>query len=381
MRCVPAHDFTLSKAMAWRSAIADDPPYQRESSIWSLEKQQLFIDSLLNGYDVPKIYLHDLRGKHPTRVYAVVDGKQRLSAIWGFLTDAFPLAPDFRVEPANLPDLPAGVGHPAPGQCFSQLDPAWQRELRRTYLAVVLIRNATEHDIEDLFARLNNGEPLNAAERRNAMGGDAVRLIRRIAEHAFFTARGASARSRYRHHDAAARMLILEAAHAEGAGPLPDLRGRALDDFVRAQRRIGRERGRQVAARVESVLDRMADVFSAGDPLVASQQAWIGSYLVTRSVDWDRAGDSAGARLNEALRQLHADRRAELDRAEAEQDPRLRELTELLHAGSYDAGSLERRRALQLGLLRQRAPELPFLAINEEDSSRPGLVGATGGRL
>ena len=68
MRCVPAHDFTVAKALAWRSAIADDPPYQRPSAVWSLAKQQLFIDSLINGYDVPKIYLHDLRGKHPTRV-------------------------------------------------------------------------------------------------------------------------------------------------------------------------------------------------------------------------------------------------------------------------------------------------------------------------
>ena len=50
------------KAYLWRSAIQEKPPYQRESSVWSLEKQQLFIDSLLNGYDVPKIYLHDLRG-------------------------------------------------------------------------------------------------------------------------------------------------------------------------------------------------------------------------------------------------------------------------------------------------------------------------------
>ena len=66
-------------------AIDENAPYQREGAVWSLEQQQLFIDSLLNGYDVPKIYLHDLRGKHPTKVYAIVDGKQRLTTIWRFL--------------------------------------------------------------------------------------------------------------------------------------------------------------------------------------------------------------------------------------------------------------------------------------------------------
>src|SRR5919106_4807296 len=178
MRCVPAPDFNLAKAQAWRSAIADDAPYQRESSIWSLEKQQLFIDSLLNGYDVPKIYLHDLRGRHPTRVYAVVDGRQRLTAIWRYLRGEFGLAPDFRIEPANLPELPPRVRHPAPGDRFADLDPPWQRVLRETHLTVVLIQNATEEDIDFIFFRLNNGEPLNAAEKRNALGGDAARMVR-----------------------------------------------------------------------------------------------------------------------------------------------------------------------------------------------------------
>ena len=37
-----------------------DPPYQRETGVWSKEKQQLFIDSLINKFDVPKIYFHDI---------------------------------------------------------------------------------------------------------------------------------------------------------------------------------------------------------------------------------------------------------------------------------------------------------------------------------
>src|SRR5918999_6479996 len=105
MRCVTARDFTVGKALAWRSSIEENAPYQREGAVWSTEQQQLFIDSLLNGYDVPKIYLHDLRGQHPTKVYAVVDGKQRLNTIWRFLGDSFPLAPDFHALESNLPDL------------------------------------------------------------------------------------------------------------------------------------------------------------------------------------------------------------------------------------------------------------------------------------
>src|SRR5688572_31542131 len=189
MRCVPAHDFTVMKAYLWRSAINEKPPYQRESSVWSLEKQQLFIDSLLNGYDVPKIYLHDLRGIEETKVYAVVDGKQRLTTIWRFLTNEFPLAPDFRIEPNNYPELPAEAVPPAAGMLFRDMDPIWQEVLKSTFLAVVLIQNAREEDIEDLFSRLNNGEPLNAAEKRNAMGGEMARLVREVAARPFFQER------------------------------------------------------------------------------------------------------------------------------------------------------------------------------------------------
>lgn len=162
MRCVPAHPFTVGKALAWRSAIDVDPPYQRPADAWDLLRRQRFIDSLLNGFDVPKFYLHDVRGgDRPTIAYTVVDGKQRLTAIWSYLADGFGLADDFVSSGA-----PPGLEHARPptgGARFSDLDPGWQVALRRTYLSVVLIQDATLDEIEELFARLNSGVPLAAA--------------------------------------------------------------------------------------------------------------------------------------------------------------------------------------------------------------------------
>jgi hypothetical protein len=167
MRCVPAHAFTVAKAWAWRTAIDDDPPYQRRGDLWSLAQQQRFIDSLLNGYDVPKFYLHDLRGIEPTKVYAVVDGKQRLHAIWTFLGDGYGLAADFRLESGPPPTLLA-VGRPRAGMRFSDLDPGWRAALLGTYLSVVLIQDADLADIDELFARLNDGVPFHLSQRTAA---------------------------------------------------------------------------------------------------------------------------------------------------------------------------------------------------------------------
>lgn len=341
MRCVPARDFTVAKAMAWRSAIDDDPPYQREGSVWSIDKQQLFIDSLLNGYDVPKIYLHDLRGQVPTKVYTVVDGKQRLTTIWRFLADQFALADDFAIVPANLPDLPPGVPEPRAGQRYSAFDPRWKEVLRRTYLAVVLIQNATVDDIEDLFSRLNNGEPLNVAEKRNAMGGQMAELVRRVAGHEFFTSHLGYNNVRYRHFELAARILLIEQADPDGGAPIPDLRSRALDAFVNTNRKLSPAARGALLARVTERLDTMAGVFEPDDSLLARQSHPLLYHLFIRSVV---LVDPAAVRdLRSFIEAFQRSRLEELERPDGRPDPELVEFTHLMQHGTNDARSLARR--------------------------------------
>jgi hypothetical protein len=343
MRCVPAHYFTIAKALAWRSAIDERPPYQRESAIWSIDKQQLFIDSLLNGYDVPKIYLHDLRGKRPTKVYAIVDGKQRLTTIWDFLGDVFPLAPDFRVEKRNLPDLPAEAIAPRAGQRFSEFDRHWKETLRQTFLSVVLIRNATEEDIEDLFSRLNNGEPLNAAEKRNAMGGAMARLIRTIARRPFFAAHLHFTNARHHHYELATRLLLVEHARLMDPGALPDVRSAALDAFVRDHRRLPAADRSALTARLDDGLRVVSAVFRTSDPLLASPSNAFLFFLFVRSV----VGDETATRDPSAVRAFLDDfgraRVAALDLPEAERDPSLVEFSGLMQHGTNDVRNVRRR--------------------------------------
>jgi hypothetical protein len=339
MRCVPAHHFTIAKARAWRSAIEERPPYQRESAVWSLDKQQLFIDSLLNGYDVPKIYLHDLRGQEPTKVYSIVDGKQRLTAIWAFLDDAIPLAPDFRVEAANLPEgLPATATAPAAGQRFSELDRAWREVFLRTYLSVVLIRHATEPDIEALFARLNNGEPLNAAEKRNALGGAMARIVRDVASRPFFLERLHFSNGRYQHYELAARMLaVAMAAPPDG---LPDLRPSALDAFVRAHRDLPARDARRVSRSVDAALARMAEVFEPADPLLTSPSYGLLYFLLVRSAP---VMDAPGATIRAFLATFQRERLAALEQPDDEHAEPLVEFSGLMQHGAQDRRSVARR--------------------------------------
>ena len=42
-----------------REAIQLDPEYQRISGIWTPEKRQLLIDSIINGFDLPKLHFDE----------------------------------------------------------------------------------------------------------------------------------------------------------------------------------------------------------------------------------------------------------------------------------------------------------------------------------
>lgn len=360
MRCVLAPDFTVAKANAWRSSIDDDPPYQREGSVWSLDKQQLFIDSLLNGYDVPKIYLHDLRGKHPSKVYAVVDGKQRLSTIWRFLADEFPLADDFRIEAANLPEgLPPGAVPPAAGQLFSQLHRSWRDELLNTFLAVVLIKNASVEDIEDLFSRLNNGEPLNAAEKRNAMGGAVTAMLRQLVRHPFFEDRLSFGNGRYQHLDLAARLLVIEEAQRETRDLVPDLKSRSLDAFVKANRRLQPAEQAGLQHRLEPWLDFLANVFDPADPLLNAPSQPALYYLFAKRVGGDGGSPALAREIRGFLESFHAARHAALERPDGQQDATMIEFTHLMQHGTNDQRSLERRLAILLAGWESRSPREP----------------------
>lgn len=186
-----------------------DPTYQRISDIWTVEKRQLLIDSLLNGFDIPKIYFHEFfppKTKGSARYrYAIIDGKQRLQTIWDFIDGRLRLAEDFKF----LRDEAVQAG----GLTYTELAtryPQLKGRFDSTPLPIVTIRTEDIDLIEDMFSRLNEAVPLNAPEKRNALGGPVPSRIRRVAEHPFFATRVPFRDHRYRHRDMAAKFLYLE---------------------------------------------------------------------------------------------------------------------------------------------------------------------------
>ena len=77
-----------------RGEIIPDPEWQR-GYIWKSKDEELLIDSILRGIPIPKFYLtQDFDSRKKTNVHNVIDGQQRLKAIYRFLTNKSPVKID-----------------------------------------------------------------------------------------------------------------------------------------------------------------------------------------------------------------------------------------------------------------------------------------------
>lgn len=181
--------------------INPNPTYQR-SEVWKTDQKQLLIDSVLRRIDIPKIYLRGTPGGKFE--FEVIDGQQRMRALWEYLSSTFALSDEaeqiqigdkvFDVSDLTYADLPSKV----------KLE-----RIHKYTLDVVIVQEATEDEIADLFYRLNNGTPLKPAEVRNAIPGEMTKTIRTLATHKYFQS-ASFANRRYAYDQVAAQTMMLE---------------------------------------------------------------------------------------------------------------------------------------------------------------------------
>lgn len=252
-----------------REQIDENPVYQRRGKVWSAKDKAFLIDSILNNYDIPKMYLADFTSvKNPwndkKKRYAVIDGKQRLEAVTEFYDGRLRLNKTFQYEAD--PSLQLG------GLTYKDLTlkyPELAQKFSNYQLAIMGVITEEEKKISDLFIRLNRSKPLVGAEIRNAMLGIVPPLIRKLASHKFFKTRIAFETGRLQDQNAAAKILLLEFR-----GQFVDTKKAQLDGLVQEFVEEGMGTAKSFEATVQScrrVLNDMTQVFTENDPLLRSQ--------------------------------------------------------------------------------------------------------------
>lgn len=257
-----------------RDEIHIDPDYQRPGSVWNIKKKQLFVDSLLNRYDIPKLYFHQINGSEESdkHRYAIIDGRQRLETIWSFIDGDFPLAPEF--DYLDDPDVQAV------GMTYQELSREYPRLITRlnSRTLMIMVVAADELDfVEDMFLRLNEAVPLNAAEKRNAFGEPLPVITRRLVQHRFFTSRVKIPDTRYRHHDIAAKFLYLEDNEN-----IADTKKASLDSFFRNANKNNKTAQDFEATHdaVRENISKMAETFTENDILLKSAAMVVVYYVL-----------------------------------------------------------------------------------------------------
>ncbi|MFW0694043.1 DUF262 domain-containing protein [Aliarcobacter butzleri] len=262
---------TIMKIFYEREMIDLQPDYQRLGNIWSIQKKQLLIDSIINEYDIPKIYFHE---KYPVidhKKYAVIDGRQRLEAIFDFIEGKFTLSDSIEYNRDKAIKL-GKLNYKELGEQF----PYIKINFDSFVLPIIIIQTEDLELIEDMFSRLNDGVLLNAAEKRNAFGGQVINNLRELIKNDFFTDRLKISNNRFQHFEIAARFLLIEERINKKA--VIDTSKNFLDTFV--------EENKKNTSIIDyyhnsiNVLNKMNNTFIAKDNLLKRQGDMVIYYLL-----------------------------------------------------------------------------------------------------
>lgn len=158
-----------------RNLLDMDPPYQRRS-IWNDPYKEFFIDTVLNDYPCPAIFLYENITPDGAAKYSVVDGKQRLLTLFEFANNEFPVSSEATI--AKHKD-----------KYFKDLDDDSKRGFWRYQFAVEFIPSEDETLINTIFDRINrNVAKLTRQELRHAkFSGAFITKVEELSEWTFST--------------------------------------------------------------------------------------------------------------------------------------------------------------------------------------------------
>ncbi|HBR58084.1 MAG TPA: hypothetical protein DEA22_11560, partial [Blastocatellia bacterium] len=169
------------------------PDWQREE-VWPDDKKRKLIDTILRGWKLPKFYFQKTH-ENPDE-FDVVDGQQRMKAIWEFFDGELTLSDKTANEfgGAKYSDLPDAVS-----DRFDDYEIQYDE-----------ITNATDEEVKEFFQRLQDGVRLTSSEKLNSVHSKLRDYCAKTAKDPFFSKTTVIADKRYSYFDIVAKVAVLE---------------------------------------------------------------------------------------------------------------------------------------------------------------------------
>jgi hypothetical protein len=131
--------------------------YQRSDQVWPPAAKSFLIETVLLGYPIPKLSLHQVTSVRTKKtVKEIVDGQQRSQALREFFENKLRLSQNTEVEDAA-------------GRRYDQLPEPLQGVFLAYSLSVDLFVSTSKEEVREVFRRMNSyNVPLNPEEQRHA---------------------------------------------------------------------------------------------------------------------------------------------------------------------------------------------------------------------
>jgi hypothetical protein len=206
------------------------PDWQR-GKVWSKDKKQQLLDSILRGWKLPKFYFV-VTSQDPEE-FEVVDGQQRLTAIWEFFDNDLPLTNESTL-------LFGGPYYKDLKQNYSDAFDDFEIEFDR-------IEDSADDELKQFFQRLQEGLPLTSSEKLNSVQSALRDFCLELSKKPFFTNKINIRDYRHAHFDIIAKVAAIE---------IDGLKvGHRYDDLKRVfESQIGFSYNSQVAKRLNGAL-------------------------------------------------------------------------------------------------------------------------------
>ncbi len=154
-----------------------DDTYQRRS-VWSEKDKVRLIETILLQLVIPELFFWKADTDPETGISTthIVDGQQRIKAIYSFINNEFKLKPQYLLD-ENSKEKYAN-------KYFKDLDTETRKTFWNYQLMIIEIDSAaTRDDIITMFNRLNLTDyNLNDQEKRNSVSGEFAALAREISD-------------------------------------------------------------------------------------------------------------------------------------------------------------------------------------------------------
>ena len=170
------------------------PDWQRED-VWDEGRKQKLIDSILRGWRLPKFYF--LLTNDDPEQFEVVDGQQRLLAIWEFFDNELVLS-------SNSDSLTNGARQ------YRDLSDHLQDRFVDYEIDYDQIEDASDEDIKEFFQRLQEGLPLTSSEKLNSVHGNLRDFCLELSQHDYFRNKTSVSPRRYGYFDIVAKVAALQ---------------------------------------------------------------------------------------------------------------------------------------------------------------------------